>query len=53
LPADPNFALPNGGTLLTGPYHFSGFKASDPSQPLAFKSAFDARQVQFGLKLIF
>jgi hypothetical protein len=53
LPADPEFALPNGGTLLTGPYHFSGFKASDPSQPLAFKSAFDARQVQFGLKLIF
>jgi hypothetical protein len=53
LPADPEFALPNGGTLLTGPYHISGFKGSDPSQPLAFKSAFDARQVQFGLKLIF
>ena len=53
LPADPSFALPNGGTLLNGPYHISGFKTSDPSQPLAFKSAFDARQVQFGLKFIF
>ncbi|MBZ5705830.1 MAG: TonB-dependent receptor [Acidobacteriia bacterium] len=53
LPADPTFALPNGGTLLSGPYHFSGFKSSDPTLPLAFKSAFDARQVQFGLKFIF
>ena len=53
LPADPTFTLPNGGTLLSGPYNVKGFKASDPSQPLAFKSAFDPRQVQFGLQLIF
>ena len=53
FPADPNYALPNGGTLLNGPYHFQGHRASDPSQPLAFKSAFDARQVQFGIKFIF
>jgi hypothetical protein len=53
LPADPSFELPNGGTLLKGPYHISGFKSSDPTLPLAFKSAFDPRQVQFGLKFIF
>jgi hypothetical protein len=38
---------------LKGPYHISGFKSSDPTLPLAFKSAFDPRQVQFGLKFIF
>lgn len=53
FPADPSFALPNGGTLQNGPYHISGHTSSDPTQPLAFKSAFDARQLQFGLKLTF
>jgi Carboxypeptidase regulatory-like domain/TonB-dependent Receptor Plug Domain len=53
FPADPNYALPGGGTLLTGPYQFQGHKAANPSDPLAFKSAFDPRQVQFGLKFIF
>jgi hypothetical protein len=53
FPADPNFALPNGGTLQNGPYHINGYKSSDPTQPLAFKSAFDARHLQFGLKLTF
>lgn len=53
FPADPTFVLPGGGTLATGPYHFQGHKVANPSDPLAFKSAFDPRQVQFGLKFIF
>ncbi len=38
---------------LNGPFNFHGVKGLDPSSPLGFKAAFDPRQVQFGLKLIF
>ncbi len=47
------YTLPNGGTLGDGPYDVNGIKGLDRSQPLAFKSAFDSRQVQFGLKFVF
>lgn len=53
FPADPAYVLPNGKTLATGPYEVHGLRASDPLQPLAFKSAFDPRQLQFGIKLVF
>ncbi|HYL16452.1 MAG TPA: hypothetical protein VEV41_25685, partial [Terriglobales bacterium] len=53
FPADPAYVLPNGKPLATGPYNVHGFRASDPLQPLAFKSAFDPRQLQFGIKLVF
>lgn len=53
LPADSAYVLPNGKTLGTGPFNVRGVRASDPLQPLAFKSAFDPRQIQFGLKLLF
>lgn len=52
LPADPTFQL-GSGTLLNGPYNVHGIKGLDRSQSLGFKSAFDPRQVQFGLKFIF
>ena len=38
---------------LNGPFNFRGVTGLDPSSPLGFKAAFDPRQVQFGLKLIF
>jgi hypothetical protein len=38
---------------LTGPFTFRGVKGLDASTPLGFKAAFDPRQVQFGLKLVF
>ncbi len=54
------FALPNGGTLLNGPYNVRGVKSFDfqpgfvPGQfPFSFDSADIARQVQFGLRLSF
>jgi hypothetical protein len=53
FPADPLYGLPNGKMLGTGPYNVHGVRASDPLQPLAFKSAFDARQLQFGIRLVF
>ncbi len=53
FPANPNLALGNGGYLGTGPYNVHGYAASDRSQSLAFKSAFDPRQVQFGVKFVF
>ena len=52
FPYDPTYKL-SSGTLLNGPYNVSGIRGLDRSQPLGFKSAFDPRQVQFGLKLIF
>lgn len=54
FPADP-FPTVGGNTLdlLNGPYNLHGISGMDPSQTLAFKSANDARQLQFGLKLIF
>ena len=39
--------------LLNGPYNLQGSKQIDPSQPLGFKSAFDGRRIQFGLKFTF
>lgn len=55
FPADPNPFQVGSQTvnLLNGPYNLHGFKAPNPSQPLAFKSAFDPRQVQFGIKFLF
>ncbi len=37
--------------LLNGPYTFHGIRGLDVSQPLAFKAAFEARQVQFGMRV--
>lgn len=56
FPANPDYALPNGGTLLNGPYNVSGFaptSVSQLSQPLAFTSAYPPRYVSVGLKLAF
>jgi hypothetical protein len=56
FPADPNFPLPNGGTLSQGPYRVSGFKPASVTQfssPLAFTSAYPARQLSFALRLAF
>ncbi len=56
FPADPNFVLPNGGTLLNGPYNVQGFRptsTSQLSQPLAFTQAYPSRQVSFGLQFSF
>jgi Carboxypeptidase regulatory-like domain/TonB-dependent Receptor Plug Domain len=55
FPANPNPFQIGGQTvdLLNGPYNFHGIQGLDASQPLGFKAAFDPRQVQFGLKLIF
>ena len=55
FPTNPNPFQVGGQTidLLNGPYNLHGIRRLDPSQPLAFKAAFDPRQVQFGLKLIF
>jgi hypothetical protein len=53
FPADPNFPLPGGGTLANGPYHVRGFVPASVSQlsdPLAFTSAYPARQISLGLK---
>jgi hypothetical protein len=38
---------------LTGPFNVRGVKGLDSSTPLGFKAAFDPRQVQFGLRLVF
>jgi hypothetical protein len=56
LPADPDFLLPSGGTLLNGPYDVHGFapiSVSQLSQPLAFTSAYPPRYISFGLQLAF
>jgi hypothetical protein len=50
-------ATPEGNVdLLNGPYNFSGFRPSGPSQltdPLAFKTAAPPRQISFGVELAF
>jgi len=56
FPADPNYPLPGGGTLQNGPYNVKGFaptSVSQLSQPLAFTSAYPARQVSLALRLAF
>jgi len=56
FPANPAYTLPNGGTLLNGPYAVEGFaptSVSQLSQPLAFTSAYPPRYVSAGLKLAF
>ncbi len=55
FPANPNPFQVGGQTvdLLNGPYNLHGIRGLDASQPLAFKAAFDPRQVQVGLKLVF
>jgi hypothetical protein len=39
--------------LVTGPFDVSGRRDLSPSQPLAFTSAFDPRQIQLGARLSF
>jgi carboxypeptidase family protein len=60
FPSDPNFPLPNGGTLLAGPY--KGLKGVKPTnvqqltEPLFYSPGnvpYQPRQVQFGLSLSF
>jgi len=57
FPANPNLVLPNGGTLLAGPFNniggFAPTTVSQLSQPLAFSSAYPPRYVSFGLQLTF
>jgi len=56
FPADPNYPLPGGGTLANGPYNVRGFApalVAQLSQPLAFTSAYPARQVSLALRLSF
>jgi hypothetical protein len=56
LPANPTFALPNGGSLLTGPYNVRGFAPTSVAQlgqPLAFTSAYPPRYVSLGLQFGF
>ena len=56
FPANPAYALPNGGTLLNGPYNVKGSaptSVSQLSQPLSFTSAYPPRYVSVGLKLAF
>lgn len=55
FPTNPNPFQLGGQTvnLLNGPYNFHGISGLDSSQPLGFKAAFDPRQVQFGLMLVF
>jgi len=56
FPADPNYQLPSGGTLLNGPYRVTGFAPTSTSQlgqPLSFTSTYPPRYISFGLKLSF
>ncbi len=56
FPLDPDREFPidsHAATLRYGPYNLHGIRGLDVSQPLAFKAAFDPRQVQFGLKVFF
>ena len=57
FPANPNLVLPNGGTLLAGPFNniggFAPTTVSQLSQPLAFSSAYPPRYISFGLQLTF
>lgn len=56
FPADPNFALPGGGTLLNGPYRVRGFAPTSPAQlstPLSFTKAYPPRQASFALQFAF
>jgi len=56
FPANPDYPLPNGGTLANGPYNLSGFRPTSVSQlsePLAFTSAYPARQISLALRWAF
>jgi outer membrane receptor protein involved in Fe transport len=56
FPADPNYPLPNGGTLANGPYNVEGFKPTSAAQlstPLAFTAAYPARQISLALRVAF
>jgi hypothetical protein len=57
FPADPNLALPNGGTLQNGPFNnihgVAPTSVAGLSDPLAFSKAFPPRYVSFGLQLAF
>jgi len=56
FPADPNYPLPGGGTLGKGPYSVHAFApkaVSELSTPLAYTSAYPARQISLALKLAF
>jgi hypothetical protein len=56
FPADPDYRLPGGGNLLSGPYNARGFVPSSVSQlgqPLAFTSTYPPRFISLGLKIGF
>jgi hypothetical protein len=56
FPADPNYKLSNGGTLLNGPYNVQGFAPASVSQigqTLAFTSTYPPRYISLGLKIAF
>ncbi len=56
FPADPNYQLPGGGTLQNGPFNVRGFEpvsVAQLSQPLAFTSAYPARQISLALRVAF
>lgn len=56
FPADPNYALPGGGTLVNGPYNLRGVVPTSDAQlsePLSFTSSYPARQVSLALHLSF
>ena len=56
FPVDPNYPLPGGGTLGNGPFNVRGFapdSITQLSQPLAFTSAYPARQVSLALRFAF
>lgn len=56
FPANPDYPLPNGGTLEDGPYNLNGFRPTSVSQlsePLAFTSAYQARQISLALRWAF
>jgi hypothetical protein len=56
FPVNPDYPLPNGGTLENGPYNLKGFapnSVSQLSQPLVFTSSYPARQISLGMRFAF
>jgi hypothetical protein len=57
LPADPNLVLPNGGTLVNGPY--AGIRGIRPlsraqiGSPFMFTAAYPPRYLSFGVRMEF
>ncbi len=56
FPVNPDYSLPNGGTLEAGPYNLHGFaptSVSQLSQPLVFTLSYPARQISLGMRFAF